>query len=136
MKIGNKLLNIRQSSDLTMDELVDIFNKEYSLSVTRGMISRWENDKSTPSMTYLRAYAKTFHIDLNQLLSIDDIQENEEITQGYYANPETAKMAQELYDNPEMRILFDAARRVSAEDLKLAAEIVSRMKQKEEFEDK
>ena len=44
-------------------------------------------------------------------------------------------MAQELYDNPGMRILFDAAKNVSAEDLKLAAEIVARMKKKEEHND-
>lgn len=43
-------------------------------------------------------------------------------------------MAQELYDNPGMRILFDAARNVSADDLKLAAEIISRMKKEEEHD--
>ena len=66
-------------------------------------------------------------------ISVESLK-NEEIgsPQGYYLNPEAAKMAQELYDNPGMRILFDAAKNVSAEDLKLAAEIVARMKKKEE----
>ena len=44
-------------------------------------------------------------------------------------------MAQELYDNPGMRILFDAAKNVSAEDLKVAADLIARMKKKEEYED-
>ena len=53
----------------------------------------------------------------------------------YYIDPEAAKMAQELYDNPGMRILFDAAKNVSPEDLKVAAELISRMKKKEEYEE-
>ena len=69
-------------------------------------------------------------------ISVESLK-NEEIDspQCYYLNPEAAKMAQELYDNPGMRILFDAAKNVSAEDLKLAAEIVARMKKKEEHND-
>lgn len=69
-------------------------------------------------------------------ISVESLK-NEEIgsPQGYYLNPEAAKMAQELYDNPGMRILFDAAKNVSAEDLKLAAEIVARMKKNEEHDD-
>ena len=55
--------------------------------------------------------------------------------QGYYIDPEAAKMAQELYENPGMRILFDAAKNVSPEDLKVAAELISRMKKKEEYEE-
>ena len=69
-------------------------------------------------------------------ISVESLK-NEEIDspQGYYLNPEAAKMAQELYDNPGMRILFDAAKNVSAEDLKLAAEIIARMKKNEEHDD-
>jgi len=66
-------------------------------------------------------------------ISVESLK-NEEIdsSQGYYRNPGAAKMAQELYDNPDMMVLFDAAKYVSAEDLKLAAEIMARMKKKEE----
>lgn len=68
--------------------------------------------------------------------TIDELTDgNTHADQGYYFDPEAAKMAQELYDNPGMRILFDAAKNVSAEDLKLAAEIVARMKKKEEHDD-
>jgi len=48
--------------------------------------------------------------------------------QQYYLNPETAQMAQELFDNPNMRILFDAARDCKPEDLQMAAEMLSRFK--------
>lgn len=133
MKIGSKLLNIRQTNKLTMDELVEIFNKEHKLSVTRGMISRWENDKSTPSMTYLRTYAKVFHLNLNNLLCIDcndDINDSQS-GKGYYNNPETAKLVQELYDNPDRRVLLDATRNLRPEDVKALTLIINQMTKKE-----
>lgn len=57
--------------------------------------------------------------------SIDELTDGKTSSSaGYYNNPEAAKMAQELYDNPGMRILFSAAKNVSAEDLKAAAEVI------------
>lgn len=66
--------------------------------------------------------------------TIDELTDGN-IDSGYYLDPAAAKMAQELYDNPGMRILFDAAKNVSAEDLKAAAELIARMKKKEEHND-
>lgn len=70
-------------------------------------------------------------------ISVESLKDEDiaEPPQGYYTNPEAAQMAQELYDNPGMRILFDAAKDVSAEDLKVAADLIARMKKKEEYED-
>ncbi len=38
---------------------------------------------------------------------------------GYYINPEAAEMAQQIYDNKDLRLLFDAAKDVTPEQLKL-----------------
>ena len=43
-------------------------------------------------------------------------------------NKETAKLAQELHDNPEYRILFDAARDLKPDDLKAVIDIANRIK--------
>lgn len=48
---------------------------------------------------------------------------------GYYLNPETAKIAQELFDDPNFRILFDAARDSKPEDLQAAANWLRRLKE-------
>ena len=53
-----------------------------------------------------------------------------EIKEGYYLNPETARVAQELFENPKMRILFDAARDADQEDLQMAADMLYRLKAK------
>ena len=48
---------------------------------------------------------------------------------GYYYNEETAKVAQELYDDPHLRILFDAARNSDPKDLLMAADLLKRLKE-------
>lgn len=47
---------------------------------------------------------------------------------GYYTDKETAETAQEIFLNPDLRLLFDAARDASPEDLRYAAELLKRFK--------
>lgn len=51
-----------------------------------------------------------------------------ESNDGYYLNPETARLAQEVYDNPDLRILFDASRHLTPEDIRFVVEMVKKMK--------
>lgn len=48
--------------------------------------------------------------------------------QEWYLDPETAKAAQEVFDDPETRMLFDAARNASPEAIRLAAEMLKTFK--------
>lgn len=45
----------------------------------------------------------------------------------YYINPETAELAQELYDNRDLRLLFDASRNATPEQLRLVRDLVLQM---------
>ena len=47
----------------------------------------------------------------------------------YYLNPETAEIAQQIYDDPELRVLFDAARGSKPNDLQMAADMLKRFKE-------
>ncbi|MDF2485687.1 MAG: helix-turn-helix protein [Herbinix sp.] len=53
----------------------------------------------------------------------------------YYINDETAKIAQEVFENGDLRLLFDASRNASPEDIRFAVEMLTRMKKKENFDD-
>lgn len=70
MELADKLKAIRQARNLTMDELADIFNNRFDLSVSKSMISRWENKRAEPLNTYLVAYAKVFGVSLDELLGL------------------------------------------------------------------
>jgi len=47
----------------------------------------------------------------------------------YYFDIAVAERAQELFENPDMRILFDAAKDSRPEDLQMAANLLSRLKE-------
>jgi transcriptional regulator with XRE-family HTH domain len=47
----------------------------------------------------------------------------------YYIDRETASLAQVLFDNPDLRILMDAARGVAPKDLRLVAQMLERFKE-------
>ena len=53
----------------------------------------------------------------------------------YYINEETAEMAQALFENRELRVLFDAAKDASPEDLKTTYDMLMALKRKERGED-
>ena len=55
------------------------------------------------------------------------VDENDQPEQ-YYLNPETARIAQEVYDDPDLRLLFDASRDSKPEDIRMAAEMLRRFK--------
>ena len=50
---------------------------------------------------------------------------------GYYFNEETAKAAQEIFENKELRMLFDATRDADPEDLKALHSMALALKRKE-----
>lgn len=76
-------------------------------------------------LSTLRKLSDYFDVSLDVLTDSNNTSENEET--GYYLDKEAAKIAQEIYDNPNLRILFDTTRKVKPEDLKFIAEMVRRM---------
>ena len=84
-----------------------------ALDTTPAYIMGWDED----AQLYKKLYSKTDSI--------------ESAPEGYYTNPETAEIAQEIFDDPDLRTLFHVARNASPEQLKLAKEMLEMMKKNE-----
>lgn len=93
------------------------------LGINRSAISLWKTGRSKPSPGMLASMANLFGVTVGYLKGTEE-------SKGYYINPETAKKAQELFEKPGMRILFDAAQDASPEDLQAAADILILLKKK------
>ena len=95
--------------------------------MSKSTLQRYETGaiKNIP-LDKLEDLANALNMDLAYIMGWEEKEERP----SYYLNPETAKIAQELYENPEMQILFDAARDAAPEDLLMAAEIIKRMSDK------
>lgn len=65
-------------------------------------------------------------------VSVDYLMTGEEKEGGekYYLNDETAEMAQALFENRDLRVLFDAARDASPEDLKTTYDMLMALKRR------
>ena len=92
-----------------------------ALGISRSAVGMYESGKRVPDSEDLEKFADFFNVDIDYLLGRSN-------QSTYYLNPETAKKAQELFDNPGMRILFDAARDARPEDLQKAADYLKAVK--------
>ena len=51
----------------------------------------------------------------------------------YHLDPEIVKLVKELSDNPNLRNLMDASRKLATDDVKNIADIVAKMKKKDNY---
>lgn len=48
----------------------------------------------------------------------------------FYINEDARALSQEIFNNPDLKILFDASRKLTTDDIKAVVEIVNRLKAK------
>ena len=127
---GDIIRILRERMGWSQQQLAD------EIGLSRSMISMFEIDKRVPNAETYEQMADIFNVDLDYLMGRSTrttvlperiAYENE----NYYLAADVRDIAQEVSKNPEMRMLFDAARDVSAEDLHSILEIQKSLKKKE-----
>lgn len=93
--------------------------------VSTATISSWKTGKYTPKSDKIQKIAEFFDVDAMYFMN----DENATSKPMYYVNEETAKTAQAIFENKDLRILFDAAKDARPDDLKMAAEMLRRFKE-------
>lgn len=107
--------------------------------IPASTFSDWKKGKSSPKRDKIEKIANFFDINPDWLAGTSDIkiklQDNlNEQEQSYYLNPETSKIAQQIYDNKELSLLFDAAKDAEPEDLQTVHSMLMALKRKEKGE--
>lgn len=94
--------------------------------MSKSTLQRYETGgiKNVP-LDKLKDLAYALKVSPEWLLGWDEPKTSQ---QGYYLNDDAAKMAQEIYENPNLRILFDASRNVSTDDLQFVVDMMKRLK--------
>ena len=95
--------------------------------VTQSTLSDWKRGRSTPKTENMKKLADYFNVSLEYLMSGEEKKGGEK----YYLNDETAKMAQDIFENKELRMLFDTARDAEPEDLQAVHNMLLVLKRKE-----
>ena len=125
--LGKRLRALREDRRQTQKELADY------LGLTPKMISFYELGQRTPPADILLKLADCYDVSVDYLLGNDE----ERPTPSYYDDPEVAAIANEMKENPDIRVLFHASKGLSKKSIEEVRRFVEYQKAKErgEYED-
>ena len=120
----NVFKRLRLSRGLTQQEISE------KLGISRSTIGMYETGAREPDYDTLELIADFFNVDMDYLLGRTD--KTTMIPESfYYFNDETREIAQEIFENPELRSLFDVAKDIPADRLKAHIEFMKNLKDSE-----
>ena len=70
--VGKRLKELRNERQLTMEMVVTDMNNKYNIEITRGNLSRWENNVNTPTLRLAAYLCLYYGISLDYLLGLTD----------------------------------------------------------------
>lgn len=97
------------------------------LGVGTTSVYNWCNGIKTPRMDKVDAMCDLFNCKRSDLME-DKTEDNKD---HYYLNEETREIAQEVFENPELRSLFKVARDIEPDELRAYVDFMKKLKQKE-----
>lgn len=127
--LGNKEImakNIRyymDKYDKTRQEMCDALGVKYTT------FTDWVKGNSYPRIDKIELMANYFGISKADL--VEDHNDMQQSEMPYYLNDETREIAQEVFENPELRTLFHVARDIPSERLKAHIEFMKSLKAQE-----
>lgn len=135
MELSKILRDYRQEHGLTLQVFAD------RAGLTKQYISMLENNKNSkngkpiiPSLETLRKLASAMYMNIDTLVATLDGEQDVSLQTkdaGYYTDPEVAEYAEELRTNPEYRLLFDASKDLSKEDIDFVVNMIEQLKARE-----
>lgn len=120
MDLKSRIKELCKKRGISMNAL------ETELGFARGYLSKLGAGGSAPNVLKIQKIADYFDVSVDYLMNGEEKSEDH-----YYLNDETAQVAQEIFENKELRVLFDAARDASPEDLKTTYDMLMALKKKE-----
>lgn len=91
--------------------------------VSTATLSSWKLGRYEPKQDKIQKLADYFNV------PVSTFQISTEVEGVHYIDAETAAIAQKLYENPELRVLFRAAVDSKVEDIQMAADMLKRFKE-------
>ena len=109
--------------DKTRQEMCEALGVKYTT------FTDWVKGNSYPRIDKIELMANYFGISKADL--VEDHNDLQQAKEPYYLNEETREIAQEVFENPELRSLFHVARDIPPERLKAHIEFMKNIKDQE-----
>ncbi|MDD6042924.1 MAG: helix-turn-helix transcriptional regulator [Eubacteriaceae bacterium] len=107
------MLNQKTQSDLVKD-----------LGYEKSTVSNWCAGIRVPKLDVIIDIADYLHVNAGDL-----IEDNR--NSGYYIDPDVAEIANTIKERPEMKVLFDASKNISKEDINMVLGMIEVIKNRE-----
>ncbi len=117
---SNRLSALLNEHSINQTELAKI------LGVSESTVGKWMLMKSLPRMGIIQKLSDYFSVPKSYFL-----EESAANKRAYYLDPETARLAQEVKDDPRYRALFDATRKLSPDAMKEVMNFIAYQSKKE-----
>ena len=95
--------------------------------IGQSTMSNWKSRRNLISGKNAQLIADYFGVSVDYLMTGKEKEGGEK----YYINDETSSIAQEIFDNKELRLLFDAAKDAQPDDLQTVHQMLLALKRKE-----
>lgn len=117
MNLGEKIKKLRLYKNFTLEELGSLIgtSKQTLHKYEQGIINNIPKEKIELLAKYLECSPSYLY----------DWEE-----ESYYLDDNTREIAQNIFENDELRLLFDASKNASPEDLKLVTDILLNLKER------
>ena len=126
MSVGKNIRKFRKLNRLTQEELAN------KIGVTDKAISSWEVDRTEPDIGTVQKLARYFGCDISDLVGEQEQYRVKESGQLYYLNDDVRELAQELFNNRELKLVMNASRKLSKKSLTDLKNIIDNMKGEED----
>lgn len=117
MDFKERLKELRKAKGLSQATLAE------RLGMSKSTIGMYETGDIKPSVEAIEALAEFFNVNKGYLMGEEDYGL-------YYMDPAVVEMARELYERPDLRVLFDASKNATTEDVQMAADLLDRLSKK------
>lgn len=119
MTFAKRLIELRKSKGISQKELANY------IDVSPSLVGMYEQGRRKPSFEILEAIADYFNINIDTLYGKDEIETP------YYLEPVVSEYAQAVKDNPNLKLLFDASKDMSKDDIDFVINTIEMLKKRE-----
>lgn len=121
MKVNEMIEHRRKELGLTMEEVAN------KVGVSKSTVKKWESGY----IKNMRRDKMALLAEALQISPMDLLDDTSDDSQGYYSDPDVAALAEELRTDPNRRILFDATKDLSKDDIDIVLNLINGLKAKE-----
>lgn len=121
MAIGDRIRIRREELGLTQQQLADRLGYK-----SKSAINKIEMGINDVGQKKIPSFARALETSIEYLMEMEDVGKSQHLE--HYTDPETAEIAQEIFDGSYLHALFRAARGSKPEDVQMVTEMLNRFK--------